>query len=92
MCFDDRVEKAHDSAAKAGREAMAVGKLRQQSAEEAAVALARLFSAHCRVDINPPDLQAMLTAHWSKVAALAHAIHGSEAGTGPIRDRPDWRP
>lgn len=92
MCFDDRVEKAHDSAAKAGREAMAVEKRRQWSADEAACALARLISRECHVDIYPPELYRMLLHHWDKVAALAHAIHGSEAGTGPIRDRPDWRP
>lgn len=57
---------------------MCIGKTadrKELSAEEAASSLCRLISQHCRVDINPPDLQAMLTAHWSKVAALAHAIH-----------------
>jgi hypothetical protein len=37
--------------------------------------LAQLMKREMDVEVNPKLLRLFLRAHWSKVSALAHAIH-----------------
>lgn len=56
------------------------------SAEDASRSLCRLVSRECRVDIAPAELRAMIGTHWSKLAALAHAIHDEQMNRSPPPD------
>lgn len=48
--------------------------------------LAELLARETGVSINPQALRMFIRAHWSKVSALAHDIHGEAADPKPNED------
>lgn len=54
------------------------GKVPVRTSRDAAILLAGLMESHLEIaPLDPIALRLFIQAHWSKVAALAHVIHGA---------------
>lgn len=58
--------------------------LAKVSPRQAAFMLAAILGNELSVHIDADDLHGLLNRSWDVISPLAHAVHGTSAGAGPL--------